>query len=42
MIKVTISYFVIHSFELDDDFTAMYKGQFPFSTIIISDRSTPM
>lgn len=23
---------LIHSFELDDDFTAMYKGQFPRST----------
>ena len=26
-----ISYFLIYSFELDDDFTAMYKGQFPRS-----------
>ena len=27
-----ISHSLIHSFELDDDFTAMYKGQFPCST----------
>lgn len=32
--KLLFSYFVIYSFELDDDFTAMYKGQFPFSTIM--------
>lgn len=25
---------MIHSFELDDDFTAMYKGQFLFSVLV--------
>lgn len=34
MVKVINYYVIIYSFELDDDFTAMYKGQFPFSTVM--------
>lgn len=32
---------MIYSFELDDDFTAMYKGQFPILNYCISGRSIP-